>query len=269
MVRTSVAILMALSVWCSSAVAQDPPPFKDFSAKRVKPPQAGTKRFITIQIEPEAPSPSEATDATTGDTPTAAAPGARFDWFWQDVSPDIDQAGPGRLDLALRALARADQPVPVPRLQQMQALAEAQGVDILKATIGTDVSPALVLAVMMVESAGKVDAQSSAGAQGLMQLMPDTATRFGVKDSFVAADNIAGGVKYLDWLMKTFDQDPVLVLAGYNAGEGAVRTHQGVPPYSETRDYVPKVLATFQVASGLCVTPPELVTDGCVFAVMN
>ncbi|MEL6809489.1 MAG: lytic transglycosylase domain-containing protein, partial [Pseudomonadota bacterium] len=104
---------------------------------------------------------------------------------------------------------------------------------------------------------------------GLMQLMPATADRFGVDDSFEPAENIAGGVKYLDWLMGHFDRDPVLVLAGYNAGEGAVRKHQGVPPYSETRDYVPKVLATFQLARGLCVTPPVLVTDGCVFAAMN
>ena len=58
-------------------------------------------------------------------------------------------------------------------------------------------------------------------------------------------------------------------LAGYNAGEGSVRKHQGVPPFAETRDYVPKVLAAFQVAQGLCLTPPELISDGCVFAALN
>ena len=57
----------------------------------------------------------------------------------------------------------------------------------------------------------------------------------------------------------------MLVLAGDNAGEGAVRSHQGVPPFPETRDYVPKVLAAYQVARSLCMTPPELITDGCVF----
>ncbi len=269
MVRLSVMLLAALALMCGNAFADDPPPFKDFSAKRVKPPQPGTKKRITVQIDPEAPA-TEASVPEASDVATAPkTPTTRFDWFWQDISPEMDKAGPGRLDEALRALARAEQPVPVPRLQQMQALAQAQGIDILKATIGTDVSPALVLAVMMVESAGKADALSGAGAQGLMQLMPDTAARFGVQDSFVPADNIAGGVKYLDWLMDTFERDPVLVLAGYNAGEGAVRTHQGVPPFAETRDYVPKVLATFQVAKGLCVTPPELVTDGCVFAALN
>lgn len=69
--------------------------------------------------------------------------------------------------------------------------------------------------------------------------------------------------------MGEFDRDPILVLAGYNAGEGSVRKHAGVPPFAETRDYVPKVLAAFQVAQGLCLTPPELISDGCVFAAMN
>ena len=99
--------------------------------------------------------------------------------------------------------------------------------------------------------------------------MPDTAKRFGVADSMVAQQNIQGGVRYLDWLMGEFDSDPILALAGYNAGEGAVRKHKGVPPFAETRDYVPKVLAAFQVARGLCKTPPELVSDGCVFVAMN
>jgi len=95
--------------------------------------------------------------------------------------------------------------------------------------------------------------------------MPPTAARFGVSDSFVPAQNIAGGVAYLDWLMAEFGNDPVMVLAAYNAGEGAVRKNGGVPPYAETRGYVPKVLAAFQVAKGLCMTPPQLATDGCVF----
>ena len=101
-----------------------------------------------------------------------------------------------------------------------------------------------------------------------MQLMPDTAERFGVQDAFEPEDNIRGGVAYLDFLMKEFDHDPILVLAGYNAGEGAVKSHEGVPPFVETRDYVPKVLAAYAVARGLCKTPPELITDGCVFSTM-
>ncbi|MEO1558042.1 MAG: lytic transglycosylase domain-containing protein, partial [Pseudomonadota bacterium] len=129
--------------------------------------------------------------------------------------------------------------------------------------------PALVLAVMAVESGGDASAVSRAGAQGLMQLMPATAEEFGVVDAFAPDQNIKGGVAYLDWLMARFDGDPVLVLAGYNAGPGAVRDHGGVPPYAETRDYVPKVLAAYAVARGLCLTPPQLISDGCVFAAMN
>ncbi|MEP1200606.1 lytic transglycosylase domain-containing protein [Tateyamaria sp.] len=269
MIRSVIcAAFLAASLCVYPVGADEPPAFKQFSAKRVKPPSAGTKKRITIQIDP-AEVAAAAVPKPEPKQSDAKPRLSRFDWFWEDISPDMADSGPGRLDLAMRALARAEAPVPVPRLQQIQALAQAQGIDILKATIGTEVSPALVLAVMMVESGGKPDAKSGAGAEGLMQLMPATADRFGVGDSFEPAQNIEGGVKYLDWLMGHFDRDPVLVLAGYNAGEGAVRKHQGVPPYSETRDYVPKVLATFQLARGLCITPPVLVTDGCVFAAMN
>jgi soluble lytic murein transglycosylase-like protein len=169
----------------------------------------------------------------------------------------------------MQTLMGATDPVGAPRLQHLQDIARAHGVDILTSTIGTQVSPALVLAVISVESGGQRDAVSSAGAAGLMQLMPDTASRFGVDDRTSAPENIAGGVRYLDWLMEEFARDPILVLAGYNAGEGAVRSHAGVPPFAETRDYVPKVLAAFQVAKGLCLTPPELISDGCVFTGMN
>ncbi len=152
-------------------------------------------------------------------------------------------------------------------MQALQDIARAHGTDILKATIGTQVSPALVLAVIGIESGGRKDAVSSAGAVGLMQLIPATADRFGVRDSADPVQNIKGGVAYLDWLMNEFNGDPLMVLAAYNAGENAVKSNGGVPPYTETRDYVPKVLAAWTVARGLCVTPPELVSDGCVFAV--
>jgi soluble lytic murein transglycosylase-like protein len=96
-------------------------------------------------------------------------------------------------------------------------------------------------------------------------LIPATASRFGVGEITSPAQNIRGGVAYLDWLMRKFDGDPLMVLAAYNAGEGAVLANDGVPPYAETRDYVPKVLAAWQVAQGLCQTPPELLSDPCVF----
>lgn len=151
----------------------------------------------------------------------------------------------------------------------MQQIIIEQAVPILVSSAESRVSPALILAVIAVESGGKTDAVSGAGATGLMQLMPDTAARFGVSDALVAEQNISGGIKYLDWLLETFSGDAVLALAGYNAGEGAVRAHQGVPPFPETRDYVPKVLAAYQVARALCLTPPELISDGCVFRRMK
>lgn len=98
-----------------------------------------------------------------------------------------------------------------------------------------------------------------------MQLIPDTAKRFGIRDAADPEQNIRGGVAYLDWLMSEFDGDPVLALAGYNAGEGAVRRHKGVPPYSETRAYVPKVLAAWHVARQMCTSPPVMPGDGCIF----
>ena len=272
MTRIFAFSLLAVVMAVGPAVADTPKPFPEFSAKRVKPPKAQVGNLITIQIDPAAQAKTvSAPSASPGSAAAAGAPRAvgSYDWFWEKVSPEAAKSGPGRLQAAMRTLAGSSDRVASPRLQQMQDIAKANGIDILRSTIDTQVSPALVLAVIAVESAGRVDAVSGAGAQGLMQLMPDTAARFGVNDSLVATQNITGGVKYLNWLMGEFDRDPILVLAGYNAGEGSVRKHAGVPPFSETRDYVPMVLAAFQVAKGLCMTPPELISDGCVFAAMN
>ncbi|WP_245636678.1 lytic transglycosylase domain-containing protein [Azospirillum thiophilum] len=100
------------------------------------------------------------------------------------------------------------------------------------------IDPALVLAVIQAESAFRTDAVSPKDASGLMQLIPDTADRFGVGDIFDPRENITGGVKYLRWLLAYFQGDVTLALAGYNAGEKAVDRHKGVPPYEETRNYV-------------------------------
>jgi len=250
--------------------------------KRITAPKPGERRKTLVQISPEehaarpfAPSTgselivpeiikrAKVPDESGPQTVVAKSPDGAHKAFWDRISPDLSQAGAGRLDPALQALSVAS--VASPRLQTLQNIARERGIDILRSTVGTNVSPALVLAVISVESAGRTNAVSSAGAQGLMQLMPATAERFGVSDSLKPEQNISGGVKYLNWLMSEFSNDPILVLAGYNAGEGAVRKHGGVPPYAETRDYVPKVLAAFQVARALCATPPELVSDGCVF----
>ena len=90
--------------------------------------------------------------------------------------------------------------------------------------------PNFVLAIMQIESGYRTDAVSPRNAQGLMQLIPDTAERFGVKDPFDAKDNMRGGMRYLRWLLAYFQGDDLLVAAAYNAGEGAVERYRGVPP---------------------------------------
>ncbi|WP_095588257.1 lytic transglycosylase domain-containing protein [Actibacterium ureilyticum] len=262
------ALALALAVVIAHpAAAEDPPPYPKVVSKRVKPPKPGASKRITVQIRTLPGRPAVTVDPAkppqTPRTPTSAA----YDWYWQEVSPALDDSGPGRLSAAVTALSQGPngRNVATPRLQHMQEIMSRHGPEILQATVGTQVSPALVLAVIGVESSGRIDAVSPKGATGLMQLMPATATRFGVNDSGDPAQNIRGGVAYLNWLMSEFDRDPVLVMAAYNAGENAVRNHKGVPPYAETRDYVPKVLAAWTVARGLCRTPPELISDGCAF----
>lgn len=102
--------------------------------------------------------------------------------------------------------------------------------------------PALVKAVIHVESAFNRRAISPKGAKGLMQLMPATARRFGVSDAYNPIQNLIGGIRYLRWLFDHFDGNIYHVLAGYNAGEGAVARYKGIPPYSETRMYVKRVM---------------------------
>ena len=260
-------ILATTLVTAESVMAQSAPEFPDFTFNPVKPPAPGsTGQRITGQIEPQ---PAAAARPAAPSSP-AATPGpvvGRYGWFWDAVSPDLEQSGPGRLEPALIQIANAaaDQRIAAPRLTDLLGIARAHRAELLLNTVGTRVSPALVLAVIAVESSGRADAVSSAGAVGLMQLIPATAERFGVADSLNAGQNIKGGVSYLDWLLREFDGDPIMALAGYNAGENAVKRHGGVPPYAETRDYVPKVLAAFAVARNLCKSPPMLSSDGGVF----
>lgn len=105
-----------------------------------------------------------------------------------------------------------------------------------------NLDPELVRAVVAVESGFRPDAVSPKGAQGLMQLMPRTARSLGVKDAFDPADNLDGGTRYLRALVTRYGGDLRRALAAYNAGEGAVARHGGVPPYPETLAYVRKVL---------------------------
>lgn len=280
-VRGFGAFLLVTLFFSVSAAAQTPSTAQaggDFTFKRVAPPSNGAGRRITVQIDPDEeifritpggaprrpgdPRPEAATAPLPENAPAAPS---EYDWYWTSVSPSIGIDPATRFQLAMETLRKNTTRVRTPRLETLQGIVDVHGSDILASTIGTGVSPALVLAVITVESAGRTDAVSSAGAQGLMQLIPATAERFGVTDSMDPQANIKGGVTYLDWLLKEFERDPVLALAGYNAGEGAVRKHNGVPPFSETRAYVPKVLAAWNLARGLCLTPPQLISDGCVF----
>jgi soluble lytic murein transglycosylase-like protein len=109
-----------------------------------------------------------------------------------------------------------------------------------------EIDPRLALAVISVESGFNVKAKSPKNAQGLMQLMPGTAQRFRVKNTYDAEENIKGGLAYLQWLLAFFKGNVTLVAAAYNAGEGAVETYRGVPPYRETRDYVRKITSLYK-----------------------
>lgn len=108
-----------------------------------------------------------------------------------------------------------------------------------------NVDAALIRAVIRQESAYKIDARSHKGAMGLMQLMPATAQQYRVKDILDPRENIYAGTRHLRYLMSRYD-DLGLVLAAYNAGEGAVRRFNGIPPYPETENYVKRVLAFYQ-----------------------
>lgn len=108
------------------------------------------------------------------------------------------------------------------------------------------VDPELVMAVIQAESGFNPSALSPKNAQGLMQLIPATAERFGIKDIWDPVENIKGGTAYLHWLLRHFSGNVEWALAAYNAGERTVEQYQGVPPYRETQSYVKRILASYQ-----------------------
>jgi hypothetical protein len=112
-----------------------------------------------------------------------------------------------------------------------------------------EVDPKLVLAIIAVESNFNVKAQSPKNAMGLMQLIPDTADRFNIKNAFDAAQNIKGGIRYLRWLLSYYQGNVALAAAAYNSGEKAVDRYRGIPPYPETKNYVKRVLNLYRLQS--------------------
>jgi soluble lytic murein transglycosylase-like protein len=129
---------------------------------------------------------------------------------------------------------------------------------IISAAMRHQVEPLLLYSVMCQESAFNGRATSNKGARGLMQLMPATAARFGVKNIFDPEQNIHAGAQYLRFLLDLFDNDVSLALAGYNAGEGAVKKYgYSVPPYRETMNYVKKIKRRYVSLSAM----PEIAAD--------
>lgn len=121
---------------------------------------------------------------------------------------------------------------------------------IRKASLAHDVDYSLIRSVIEVESNFNPNALSHAGAQGLMQLMPATARRYDVKDAYDPTENINAGTRYLKYLLKKYDGNTKLALAAYNAGETAVATYSGIPPYAETKNFVAKTLNLYGGYSG-------------------
>ncbi|HSB28060.1 MAG TPA: lytic transglycosylase domain-containing protein [Pyrinomonadaceae bacterium] len=121
------------------------------------------------------------------------------------------------------------------------------------------VDPRFIHAVIWQESKYQTAARSHAGAEGLMQLMPDTAKRFGCSHPDNPEDNVEAGTKYLSWLLKRFDGNVQLALAGYNAGEGNVDKYNGVPPFNETQNYVRIISERYGKTYHPVLTPEEAI----------
>jgi soluble lytic murein transglycosylase-like protein len=158
--------------------------------------------------------------------------------FQTNETPDVVVEGPAVAAAAQSVTSAMVTPAPEARpAVRLAAMIE-------KVAQETSISPHLLHAVISVESGYDAKAVSRKGAQGLMQLMPQTAQRFGVRNAMDPAQNVRGGALYLKWLMDYFSGDLRLVLAAYNAGEvEVVKAGYRIPPFKETRDYVPKVLA--------------------------
>jgi soluble lytic murein transglycosylase-like protein len=204
------------------------PPVTDLPAKR--------SRFVT---------PAKATKSPSEPKLTAEGLGKKG-----IVSSNSNQS-----EVSIEMMAPAERSVPTPEKNVFVVSSESRNVAtgnqrvddlITQAAARNGIDHHLILAVMKQESSFNPQAISYKGARGLMQLMPATAARFGVRDIFDPAQNIEGGARYLRFLLNTFNGDIELALAGYNAGENAVfRYGNQIPPYRETQDYVRKISAHY------------------------
>jgi len=164
----------------------------------------------------------------------------RYAFVRKDPEPAVARSAAegGSLSRGLRAFAHV-----------IRAAAERYGVD-----------TRLVEAIVQTESAGNPTAVSPKGARGLMQLMPERAAELGVRDSFDPHQNVDGGVRHMRDLLQRFGGDVTLALAAYNAGEAAVRSYGGVPPFAETREYVRRVRTMYDGGGSLTPRTVALVT---------
>jgi len=207
--------------------------------------------------------------AFAADSPTAYAGGERITTV---VRPDLRTgrlvrsvivaprpAPAARVVPASPVAPRVVNPVtPAPEAQAAPAAAAQGSLDAAVERIAADqqLPAALIHSVIQVESNYNPNAVSPKGAQGLMQLIPATARRFGVADSFNPVDNIEGGARYLKYLLDLNGGDYALALAAYNAGEGAVARYGDIPPYPETRNYVRSVAAQLRKRNAAAQSKP-------------
>lgn len=161
--------------------------------------------------------------------------------------PSKGQSGSGYLEVPTDSVARVEiVPDPPEPAAQGEEFTPAEMNQILvRAGAIHHIDADLLASVIKAESNGNAHAVSRAGAQGLMQLMPATASELGVSDSFAPEQNIGGGTAYLDQLLTRYHDNAVLAVAAYNAGPAAVDHYHGVPPYRETRAYVARVIREF------------------------
>jgi soluble lytic murein transglycosylase-like protein len=161
----------------------------------------------------------------------------------EHVSKRADTVAPACLSEATEAAAAPDDGPPVS--------AARKDIELLVKRWAPEysVDPDLVMALISTESSFNPKAVSPKNAQGLMQLIPATAARFGVRNAFNPLDNLKGGLAYLRWLMAYFQGEVALVLAAYNAGEEAVERFRGIPPYQETRNYVKQITSVYRKAT--------------------
>jgi soluble lytic murein transglycosylase-like protein len=195
----------------------------------------------------------------------APSPSSASSWFWDEVPPRIQDGSRAKAMQVVANARNGRQGIFLTKTQARSVLTRWRS-EIKAAARNAGINEALIVALVIVESGGNPNAVSPKGALGLGQLMPGTARRYGVRDAFDPAENLKGSASYLSDLINMFKGDLVLALAAYNSGAQAVIKYRGVPPYSETRGYVPKVLAAFETTGDFCATHPRAARRKCQLA---